>query len=170
MLGLELDPDPSWTMTMATRLRPNPPAKDLYDQDFYAWSEAQADLLRARRFEALDLDNLILEVADLGDAKRSAVLSNAAVIIEHLLKLAHSPATEPRNGWRATVREHRRRLRIDLTPRLRPMLETQLPDLHAMAAADAAAGLRDHDEATAATAALATPPYTFDQITTDWWP
>jgi hypothetical protein len=27
---------------------------DLYEEDFYVWTEVQADLLRARRFEALD--------------------------------------------------------------------------------------------------------------------
>ncbi len=42
---------------MATRVRP----KDelLHEQDFYVWTEVQADLLRARRFDALDLENLI---------------------------------------------------------------------------------------------------------------
>ena len=35
---------------MATRPRPT---ADLYEEDFYLWTEVQADLLRARRFEAL---------------------------------------------------------------------------------------------------------------------
>jgi hypothetical protein len=38
-----------------TRIRPK--AKNLYDEDFYVWTEAQAALLRKRQFEALDLDN-----------------------------------------------------------------------------------------------------------------
>ena len=45
---------------MATRLRPDTPAKDLHDQDFYVWAEAQAALLRARRFEPLLLSPLLL--------------------------------------------------------------------------------------------------------------
>ena len=82
---------------MATRVRTK--ASDLYEEDFYVWTEPQAALLRERRFEALDLANLIEEVEGLGDAKKSAVLNNASVIIEHLLKLQHSPAQDPRRGW-----------------------------------------------------------------------
>ena len=73
-------------------------AKSVYAQDFYVWTEVQAGLLRERRFEELDLANLTLEVEGLGDAKKSAVLSNATVVIEHLLKRQLSPATGPRPG------------------------------------------------------------------------
>ena len=153
---------------MATRIKP--PAAKLYDEDFYVWAERQAELLRARRFDDLDLENLIEEVEGLADVKRSAVLNNARVAIEHLLKLQHSPATDPRNGWRASIREHRRRLQIDLTPRLRQILADDLPGLYAMARDDASAALRDHGEDAAAEALPATCPYTMDQITGDWLP
>ena len=85
---------------MARAARPKP--KDLYDEDFYVWTEVQAGLLRERRFEALDLGNLVEEVEALGRAEKSRVLNDASVIIEHLLKLQHSPATEPRAGWTDT--------------------------------------------------------------------
>ena len=79
---------------MATRIETKP--KDLYEEDFYVWTEVQAELLRQRQFGSLDLANLVEEVEGLGDAKKSAVLSNATVIIEHLLKLQFSPAHDPR--------------------------------------------------------------------------
>ena len=153
---------------MATRIKP--PPDRLYDQDFYVWAERQAELLRARQFDELDLEHLIEEVADLGGGLKRSVLNNAAVVLEHLLKLQHSPATDPRNGWRATVREHRRRLRIDLTPRLRQILADELASLHALARDDASAALRDHGEHAAADALPTTCPYTLDQITGDWLP
>jgi hypothetical protein len=153
---------------MATQVRAK--TKDLYEEDFYVWTEAQAALLRARRFEALDLANLVEEVEGLGDAKKSAVLNNASVIVEHLLKLQHSPAQEPRNDWRASVREHRRRLRRDLTPRLRQILTADLPALYAEIRDDTAALLRDHGEDSAADALPTTCPYAVEQITGDWWP
>ena len=153
---------------MATQVRPK--SKDLYEEDFYVWTEAQAALLRERRFEALDLANLIEEVEGLGDAKKSAVLNNASVIIEHLLKLQHSPGQEPRNAWRASVREHRRRLRRDLTPRLRQILEEELSALYDEGRDDTAALLRDHGEDAAADALPVGCPYTVEQITGDWWP
>ena len=153
---------------MATRIRPK--AKDLYDEDFYVWTESQAELLRQRQFEALDLDNLIEEVEALGRAEKSGVLNNASVVIEHLLKLQHSPAQEPRNTWRASVREHRRRLHRDLTPRLRQILDAELPTLYAEIRDDTAALLRDYGEHAAADALPETCPYTLDQIAGGWWP
>jgi hypothetical protein len=55
------------------------------------------------------------------------VLNGARVVMEHLLKLQFSPATDPRNTWRATVREHRRRVQIELTPWIERILGDQLP-------------------------------------------
>ena len=153
---------------MATQVRPK--TKDLYEEDFYVWTEAQAALLRERRFEALDLANLIEEVEALGRSEKSKILNNASVIIEHLLKLQYSPTQEPRNAWRASVREHRRRLRRDLTPRLRQVLDAELPALYAEIRDDTAALLRDHGEDAAADALPQGCSYTVEQISGDWWP
>ena len=78
---------------MATRIKPT--TEQLYEQDFYAWAKAQADLLRAGRYADLDLEHLIEEVDDLGESLRRSVRSRIRTIIEHLLKLEHSPAREP---------------------------------------------------------------------------
>jgi hypothetical protein len=153
---------------MATQIKSAP--KELYEEDFYVWSPRQAELLRARKFQDLDLEHLIDEVAELGDTKLSAVLNNARVVMEHLLKLEHSPAIDPRNRWRATAREHRSRLEIELTPRLRQILEEELPRVFRIARKSAAASMRDHGDDAAADALPKTCPYTPDQITGDWLP
>jgi hypothetical protein len=143
----------------------------LYEDDFYAWTREQAALLRARRFAALDLDHLTLAILEAGNMQREAALGNARVVIEHLLKLAHSPARDPRNGWRATVRKHRARLELGLTPTLRQTLQDELPRVYAIARRTAEGGaLRDHGEPAAADALPALCPYTLDQLTADWWP
>ena len=51
---------------MATRIRPT--AKDLYETDLYVWARNQAELLRDKRFDELDLANLVEEVEDLAGA------------------------------------------------------------------------------------------------------
>jgi hypothetical protein len=102
---------------MANRLQP--PPKNFYETDPYAWALEQAALLRARRFGELDLENLVEEVEDVAGSLRLSVRSRVRTIIEHLLKLEHSPATEPRAGWRNTVRVQRDDLDDDLTPTLR---------------------------------------------------
>ena len=102
---------------MATRIKPT--RKSLYQDDFYVWTRRQAECLRARRYEELDLENLIEEVAELGDTAKKSARSRARTIIEHLLKLQHSPAVGPRPGWRDTIRTQRDDLLDDLTPTLR---------------------------------------------------
>jgi hypothetical protein len=157
---------------VATQLvrEPEDEIATFYEADPYAWALVQADLLRAGRFGDLDLANLIDEVADSARAQRSAVLNNARIVVEHLLKLAHSPAGEPRTGWRATVREHRQRLALDLTRTLRRELGEALPRVYQMARSSAEGALRDHGEDGAAAALPSTCPFSLDHITGDWWP
>jgi Domain of unknown function DUF29 len=150
--------------------RPKPIAKDLYEQDFYVWAHNQAELLRDRKFDELDLSRLIEEVEDLGGALERSVRSRARTIMEHLLKLQHSQARDPRLGWRETVRTQRSELLNDLTPSLRRQLTDSLADLYARARHDAEGSLRDHGEDDAADALPEACPYTLDQMTGDWLP
>jgi hypothetical protein len=91
-------------------------------------------------------------------------------IVEHLLKLEHSPVATPRAGWRTTVRTQRVRLRDALTPSLRREAESELAQLYEDARGLAEGALRDHGETAAADAMPATCPYTLDQITGVWLP
>jgi hypothetical protein len=153
---------------VTTRVKPT--AKDLYDADPYAWAHDQAALLRAGRFDALDLEHLIEEVEDLAGSLKSAARSRATTVMAHLLKLQHSPAQNPRLAWRETIRTQRTRLLNDLTPSLRRHLAGRLSELYARARHDAEGSLHDHGEDDAADALPATCPYTLDQITGDWLP
>lgn len=152
---------------MATRVKARP---DLHTEDLYAWSKTQADLLRAGRLADLDLAHLIEEIEDVGGALKRAVRNRTRTILEHLLKLEHLPAKEPRAGWRATIRTQRVRLRDALTPTLRRELEQELPALYEDARALAEGAFRDHGEDAAADALPTTCPYSLDQITGDWLP
>lgn len=143
--------------------------EDLYQRDFYAWSRRQAELLRVGRFSDLDLANLTLEVQDLGETIYRSVRSRVRTIIEHLLKLEHWPADEPKRGWRETIRTQRADLDDDLSAALRPRIEAGLPRFYAKARRDAAA-LHDYGEPAAADALPQTCPYTLDQIVSDWLP
>jgi Domain of unknown function DUF29 len=107
-----------------------PPEGILYEQDFPLWAERQAALLRAGRFDALDLENLIEEVEDLSRRERHSVESHVETILEHLLKLTFSPAQRPRRGWLVTLDRQRARLARQLTTTLRNHLEAELPVLY----------------------------------------
>jgi hypothetical protein len=44
-----------------------------YDRDFYAWTVAQAEALRAKDWQALDLQHLAEEIEALGKSDRRAL-------------------------------------------------------------------------------------------------
>jgi hypothetical protein len=56
-------------------------ARDLYEEDFYAWTQAQAKELRRfarlRPNLPLDLGHIALEIADLGKEQRASQLAHA---------------------------------------------------------------------------------------------
>ncbi len=108
---------------MTTQL-PQSPTKsgsDLYEQDFYLWIQTTAELLKQKNFTQLDLENLIDEIETMGRSEKKALRSNLEVVLMHLLKYKYQ--AEKRSGsWRATIREHRKRLRESLeeSPSLKP--------------------------------------------------
>jgi hypothetical protein len=150
--------------------RGNGSATDLYETDLYVWAQNQAELLRDRCFDELDLPNLIEEVEHLGGALRRSVRLHAMTIVEHLLKLQHWPRSDRRLAWREAVRRQRSELLNDLTPSLRHHLAEDLSELYARARHDADGSLRDYGEHDAADALPNASPYTLDQITGDWLP
>ena len=101
-----------------------------YDLDFYAWTQRQGSLLRrlaaGERVNDADLDwpNIAEEIETLGRSERGAVASRIRNVIEHLMKLEASPATEPRAGWRRTIKRERIDIEslLDGNPTLKPIV------------------------------------------------
>ena len=80
----------------------------LYDQDFYAWTQEQAALLREGAVQDLDLTNLAEEIESLGKSEMRALESHLEVLVLHLLKWQYQPARrQTGHSWRATIRTQR---------------------------------------------------------------
>ena len=102
-----------------------------YETDVYAWSERQGALLRrlaaGERVNDADLDwpNIAEEIETVGRSERAALSSYIANILEHLIKLRISPATEPRAGWQQTILRGRIEVEDVLrdNPSLRPHVD-----------------------------------------------
>src|SRR5215831_11171986 len=63
----------------------------LYDQDFYAWTQEQAALLREGAVHELDLGNLAEEIESLGKSDRRALGSHLRNLVMHLHKWQYQP-------------------------------------------------------------------------------
>ncbi len=144
-----------------------------YEDDFYAWTQYQAEVLRTmpapdNRF---DREHIAEEIEDLGKSERDAVRSQIRRIIEHFLKLAYSPAEPPRLDWIGTIIEARQNLLDKLTTTLRHDTEAGLDKLYADGRKRAAVGLRRHGEGDAAENLPAACPWSLDEICReDWYP
>ena len=83
--------------------------KPLYEKDFFAWTQAQADALRRRSVNDLDWDNLFEEVEGLGRQQRGGLHSHFVILLQHLLKWRFQPARRSRS-WRLSIEEQRREI------------------------------------------------------------
>jgi hypothetical protein len=95
----------------------NDVARSLYDEDFYAWTQEQAELLRRGGAGAngLDVELIAEEIEDLGKSELHACRSLCEHIIEHLLKLEYSGLSEPARHWQREIVEWRLQLEEKLT-------------------------------------------------------
>jgi len=62
-----------------------------YDEDFFAWTEEQARLLRAGEFSQLDIANVAEEMEDMGRSNRHELRNTLSVLTMHLLKWRYQP-------------------------------------------------------------------------------
>ena len=88
-----------------------------YEDDFYAWTQEQAELLRRGPAGAnrLDAELIAEEIEDLGRSELHAAQSLVEHIIEHLLKLEYTGLDDPARHWRREIVEWRLQLEKKLT-------------------------------------------------------
>lgn len=147
----------------------------LYDVDFYRWTQEQATLLRQVPGERINLpidwSHAAEEIEDMGRSDLRAVNSHIGVILEHLLKLEHSPAGDPRDGWIETVARCRGDVSriLDDSPSLRRRLPERWLKEYALARRSAVRALAR--DGVGVDEIPLDPPYTVDQtLDLDWWP
>ncbi|MEA5508401.1 DUF29 domain-containing protein [Crocosphaera sp. UHCC 0190] len=98
-----------------------------YSSDYYTWTKEQANLLRQRRFEQIDWDNLIEEIEELGNSRENALESYLERLLEHLLKLSYWESEKEycRRGWKSEIRNFREQIKkiIRKNPALKNKIE-----------------------------------------------
>ena len=81
-------------------------APDLYETDFYAWTQAQASFLRQGKINQLDVVNLVEEIESLGRQQTQELKNRLGVLIGHLLKWQYQ-ASNRSKSWKYTIQEQR---------------------------------------------------------------
>jgi hypothetical protein len=83
--------------------------RQLYDQDFYAWANEQAGLLRAGRLSEADSEPIAEEIESMGRSEKRELVNRLTVVLLHLLTRQHQPTLRG-TRWRLTVEEQRNQI------------------------------------------------------------
>ena len=139
----------------------------LYDQDFYAWANEQAALLRAGRLSEADIENIAEEIESMGRSEKRELVNRLVVLLLHLLKWQYQPTLRG-NSWRLSIENTRYELEEHLDDN--PSLKSQLDQVMR------SAYRRARNEASVETTLPVDTfpplcPYTYDQaMNADFWP
>jgi Domain of unknown function DUF29 len=97
-----------------------------YDEDYAGWATEQAALLKAGRFDALDVANLVEELEDVGKSEAHRLRSALTIILAHLLKWDHQPGRRSRS-WAGSIRIQR--VHAQRTLKENPSLKPRVPHI-----------------------------------------
>jgi hypothetical protein len=111
----------------------------LYETDFLLWVEQQSAALKDRRWQDLDVPNILEELDGLASSRRHELRSRMRVLLQHLLKLKYQPA-KATGSWKATVRDQRAEIALLLeeSPSLRRLMAQAVANEYPIARENAA--------------------------------
>ena len=81
----------------------------LYEQDLFAWTQQQVNLLTHQRWHELDVENLIDELEGMARRDRREMINRLIILIAHLLKWKFQPDHQS-GSWRGSIQEQRLQL------------------------------------------------------------
>lgn len=131
-----------------------------HEKDTYGWAVYTAQLLRERKMNEVDFDNIIEEMEALGRSEKHELINRLSLVISHLLKWQFQPNMRG-HSWTYTIREQRKQAKIHLkdNPSLKNQLDNILADAYDIAISKAAKETSLDEKAFPKEC-----PYTFEQI------
>jgi len=105
-----------------------------HDADFLVWTSTQIELLRAKQFDRLDLENIIEELESMARAERREFKHRIEQLTMHLLKCKLQP-DRISGSWLGTIYEQRRGITdlLQEMPSLKPQLDSYIARTYATA-------------------------------------
>ena len=98
-----------------------------YEQDFYSWALENANLLRQKKFDEIDIEHIAEEIESMGKNDKRGIISHLRVLIAHLLKWQYQPEFRT-NSWKSTIRNARYQIRalLEDSPSLKREVHSKL--------------------------------------------
>lgn len=102
-----------------------------YDTDFYAWAIENAELIRLRKFDEIDINNVAEEIESMGKSERRELINRLSVLIAHLLKWQHQSQKRSRS-WNLTIKQQRLQVNklLKNNPSLKSKIELDFTDAY----------------------------------------
>jgi hypothetical protein len=131
-----------------------------YDEDFFAWTRRNAELLRAGRFDQADIAHIAEEIEDLGKRDLNELKIRVRVLLSHLLEWRLQSEKKSRS-CELTIATHRAELYqlLEDSPSLRAKVQSILPRIY-----EASVRLTAIETGLAKDQFPAACPFTVDQI------
>lgn len=111
---------------------------NLYETDALIWTETQIALLRAGKFDQLDLENIISELGYQVRKDKRQVAHRMVGLLSHLLKYQYQPQRISKS-WIHTIHNHRMKIDriLKQMPSLAPVLDEYIMDAYPRAVREA---------------------------------
>lgn len=105
-----------------------------HENDFYAWTQEQVQLLKTGQHHQIDWHNIAEEIEDMGRSEKRQLESRLEVLIMHLLKWQFQPNLRSRS-WQLTIKEQRLRLQklLQKNPSLQSHLTEGIQEVYPLA-------------------------------------
>lgn len=110
-----------------------PPSETEYEADFFKWTKCQANFLKKRQLDKLDIENLIEEIESLGRSDKRALRSLLNVLLVHLLKKKFQPEGQGNsNSWDSSIFNSTKQIQYLLqeSPSLKSELKKMYQDVY----------------------------------------
>ncbi len=142
-----------------------------YDDDFYAWTQYQAEVLRSMTTsdDRFDREHVAEEIEALGRMELHDVFGLVRRVLSSFLLIAHGPADRSRYHWMYEIVGARAELEDKMSPTIWLLTQAQLPELYRTAREIAQLRLRELSAFEAADDLPLRSAYSLDDACADDW-
>jgi Domain of unknown function DUF29 len=107
----------------------------LIQTDYVGWLNETIALLKQKKFDKVDWENLLEEIESLGRSQKRELRNRLITMLEHCLQLCYSDYLQDYRGWQETIRRSQREIQylLEDSPSLKQYWDEVFLDCYATA-------------------------------------